>query len=112
MVVRLAHREHRSVLELGPEPRHGLGQVRRGQHGSDARHGHGRRGVDGVDPEARVVDRHELDVQLAVEVDVGDVRLAAGDPVEAADPGRGPADAVAHGAAPSAARCTASMICS
>ena len=72
--------------------------------------GHCQRGgrVDREDPRPRVVDRDELDVQLAVQVDVGDVCLMAGDPIPPADAGRGRAD---HGVA-SAARWTASKICS
>ena len=50
-----------------------------------------------VDPRARVVDGHELDVELAVEVEVGDVRLSAGHAVEPADAGRRAADAATSG---------------
>ena len=92
VVVRLADGDDRAVLPLRPEARHRLRAGRRRSDGADA--GHGQRGarVDRDDPRPRVVDRHELDVQLAVEMDVGDVRLLAGDPVEPADAGRRRAD--------------------
>ena len=86
VVLRLADGEHRAVLELGPEARHRLGQVG-GRHDEvDARHGAARRSAS-MASDARVGDgqRHELDVQLAGQVDVGDVALPAGDARVAAD---------------------------
>ena len=77
--------EHRAIVELRPEARHRLGQVGGGHDEVDARHGHGGRSVDADD--ARVGDRqrHELDVQLPGQVDVGHVALPTGDPRVAAD---------------------------
>ena len=115
VVVGLADGDDRSVLELRPEARHRVGQVGGGQHGPDAGHGQRGGGVDGVDPRPCVVDRHEPDVQLAIEMDVGDVVLLAGDPVQPADADRRLADHAvtsASAASAAAAASTASMICS
>ncbi len=132
VVLRLAGGQDRPIDELRSEPGHRLRQVGGGHHESDARDGQGGARVDGDDPSPGTVEADELDVEDVFEVDVGDVGLAAGDPIEAADAGGRVADAlVAHGfvalgpeaprpspaaadpAGPtSAASSTASMICS
>ena len=94
MVVRLADGEHRPILELRPESRHRLRQVGGGHDGAHAGDGEGGARVDAVDPRAGAVDRHELDVEHVIEMEVGDVGLASGHPIEPADPGRRRADAV------------------
>ena len=78
--------EHRTVLILGSESRHRLGEIVRGQNQPDTRDLLRLGGVDRDDPSPRLVDLDELRVQLAHEVDVGDVLLGAGDTIPAADP--------------------------
>ena len=139
VVFRLARREHRAVPELGPEARHRLRQVRRGEHEAHAGYLERLGRVDAQDASPGAGEGHELDVQGVLEVDVGRVRLVAGDAVAAATARRGAADGAAHcgatlasgvaaGSGPawravggstgcvsrgeSAARSTASMICS
>ena len=83
----------------------------------DAGDGEGGARVDRDDPRPGAVEGHELDVERVLEPDVGDVRLAAGDPVEPADAGRRAADApaslIGHRSGSVGGRAaTASMICS
>ena len=121
VVVRLADRDHRPVAELRAEARDRLGQIRGGHRQADARDGEGRARVDRNDPRPGAVDRDELRVERPLQADVGDVDLATRHPVDAADAGRGVADAAgsdiavssrAHRANSSAASSTASKICS
>ena len=136
VVLGLARCDDRSVAPLRPEPRDGLRQVGGGHDHPDARHRAGRRRVDRPDARPRDRQRDELDVEDVVERDVGDVRLSPGDAIETADARGRVADHAAHCGATeasgvdatsigagtgwvasspprrSAARATASMICS
>ena len=94
VVLRLAGGQDRPIDELRPEPGHRLGKVGCGHHQSDARDGQGGAGVDGDDPRPGAVEADELDLEDVLEADVGDVGLAAGDAVEAADAGGRVADAL------------------
>ena len=77
VVLGLADRDHRPVLVLRPEPRHGLREVVGGQDEADARHREGGGRVDGDDPRPRRQSSgHELGVELVGDGDVGDVRCA------------------------------------
>jgi len=103
VVVRLADREHGPVDELGPETRHGFGQVGRGHDEADARDLHGGGRVDRDDPGAGAVDRHEPGVEDIRDIEVGDVGLLARDALMAAHTPRRGADAAVH-------RSTASVV--
>ncbi len=132
VVLRLADREDRPVAELGSEPGHRMRQVGRRHHQAHAGHPERLADVDPVDPGAGTVEGHELHVERVLDMEIGDVGLAAGHPVEPAEAGRRGADAVrrdadavrrdadavrrahtprAHRSASSAAASTASMIC-
>ena len=87
VVVGLADREDRPILELRAEARHRLREVGRGDREADAGDLEGGARVDGDDPRPGAVEGHELRVEDVVEMEVGHVRLPAGDPVEPADPG-------------------------
>ena len=93
VVLGLADREHRPVPQLGAEARHRVREVGGGHDEPDAGHGHGRARVDPADPRPRHVERDELHVEDVVEVDVGDVLLLPGDPLDPADARRRLADA-------------------
>jgi hypothetical protein len=111
VIVRLADREHRSVLELGPETRHRDRKVRRCHHQVNARDLFGRPRVDGHDPSAGAVESHELDVEDVGHPDVGDVQLLARDPSVSADPSRRGSDPAAHQSGASAVARMADVIC-
>ena len=68
-------------------------EVGRGDGEPDAGDGEGGGRIDGDDPCPGDVQRHELHVEGVGDGQVGDVGLTAGDPVQAADAGRGRADA-------------------
>ena len=81
----LADREHGPVPQLGAEAWHRIREIRGGHDEPDAGHGHGRTRVDAADPRPRHVERDELHVQDVIQVDVRDVLLPPGDPLDAAD---------------------------
>ena len=87
VIVGLADREDRPILELRAEARHRLWEVRRGEREAHAGHLECGARVDGDDPRPGAVEAHELRVEHVLEMEVGHVRLPAGDPVEPADPG-------------------------
>ena len=110
VVLRLAHREDRSILELGPEARHRLGQVGRGH---DQTHpGHARRGsrIDAHDAPPRAVERHQLGVEHVRQADVRHVLLQPRDPLLPPDARRGGADLLVHRSSTPAVTRTASVI--
>ena len=111
VVLDLARRQDWPVVELRPEARHRLRQVRRGHDESDAGQALRSRRVDRDDPGVGAVDRHQLRVEHVREPHVGDVLLRAGDALLTADPARGRADLCrGHRGSPSATATTASMI--
>ena len=90
--LRLADREDGPVAQLGAEPRHRVREVGGGHDEPNAGHGNGRARVDPADPRPRHVERDELHVQDVLEVDVGDVLLPPGDPLDPTDARRRLAD--------------------
>ena len=120
VVVRLVDRDHWAIPVLGAESRDRLRQVGRAEREPHAPDGEGCARIDVEDPRASAVERHELGVQDALQVDVGHIGLAARDPLDPADAGRRIADAAGqiagaarpHRASSSAASSTASKICS
>ena len=76
-VLDFAHREHRTIVELWPEPWSRGRDVICAERGNDARHRQGFRRIDCDDPCVRDRQRHELAVQLTRQVNVGDVFLGS-----------------------------------
>ena len=101
VVMRLPDRQHGTVDELGPEARHGDGQVGWGHDEADA-WDLGRRGrVDRDDPGACAVDGHEPGLENVLDLQVGHVGLLARHALVPAHPPRGGADAAVHRSAAS-----------
>ena len=118
VVLGLSYRDDGPVLELRPEARHRLRQVRGRHHQVHTRDRQCRLRIDGHDPGVGRGHGDQLRVQLAREMDVGDVSLAAADPCLASDTVRRvthPAEAhrpASPGTDSPAATWIASMICS
>ena len=86
--LRLADRQHGPVAQLRAEARHRVREVGGGHDETNAGHGEGRARVDPDDPRPCHVERDELHVEDVLEVDVRDVLLAPGDPLDPTDAGR------------------------
>ena len=92
MELRLTDCEQRPVGVAGTEAGDRLRQVGGRHHGHHAGHQLRSALVDRSDAGARAVEMDELDVQRALEPDVGYVALLSGDALEPTDPARGLTD--------------------
>ena len=109
--LRLANREHRSIVVRRSVSRNRLRQIGSGHHAPYAVDSGGRGRVDAPDACPGAAKVNELDLQRIVEMYVRDIALCTSHPLDAADARDRPADPVfRHPRSDSAAARTASMI--